>query len=102
MPVDTTGKLPDGTPLDAGVSAVRGALVRYSDQFARVVAEKLLTYALGRGVEFDDMPTVRALVHGAEANQDRFSSLVAGIVKSEPFQMYMKPAAAPVGQRADR
>jgi mono/diheme cytochrome c family protein len=101
VPVDTTGKLPDGTPLDAGVSALRGALLRYSDQFARVVAEKLLTYALGRGVEYDDMPTVRTIVRSAEANKYRFSSLVAGIVNSEPFQMNMKPAAAPAGQRAE-
>ena len=100
LPVDTRGKLPDGTSLDAGVSALRDSLVRYSDQFARVVAEKLLTYALGRGVEYDDMPTVRTIVRGAEANKYRFSSLVAGIVKSEPFQMNMKPAAAPAGQRA--
>jgi mono/diheme cytochrome c family protein len=101
VPVDTTGKLPDGTPLDAGVPALRDALVRYSDQFARVVAEKLLTYALGRGIEYDDMPTVRAIVRSAEANKYRFSSLVAGIVKSEPFQMNMKPAATPAGQRAE-
>ena len=102
LPVDTRGKLPDGTSLDTGVSALRGNLVRYSDQFARVVAEKLLTYALGRGVEYDDMPTVRTIVRGAEANKYRFSSLVTGIVKSEPFQMNMKPAAAPAGQRAQR
>jgi len=102
LPVDTRGKLPDGTSLDAGVSALRGNLIHYSDQFARVVAEKLLTYALGRGVEYDDMPTVRTIVRGAEANKYRFSSLVAGIVKSEPFQMNMKPAAAPAGQRAER
>ncbi len=102
LPVDTRGKLPDGTSLDNGVSALRGNLVRYSDQFARVVAEKLLTYALGRGVEYDDMPTVRTIVRGAEANRYRFSSLVTGIVKSEPFQMNMKPAAAPAGQRAER
>ena len=48
------------------------------------------------------MPTVRTLVRGAEANRYRFSSLVAGIVKSEPFQMNMKPAGALVGQRAER
>jgi hypothetical protein len=101
LPVDTRGKLPDGTSLDAGVSALRGSLVRYSDQFARVVAEKLLTYALGRGVEYDDMPIVRTIVRGAEANKYRFSSLVTGIVKSEPFQMNMKPAAVPAGQRAE-
>jgi hypothetical protein len=70
-----------------------------------VVAEKLLTYALGRGVEHDDMPTVRAIVRGAESSQYRFSSLVSGIVKSEPFQMNMKPIAQPdaaAEQRAAR
>jgi hypothetical protein len=105
LPVDTSGKLPDGTPLDGGVAALRASLVRYSDQFVRVVAEKLLTYALGRGVEHDDMPTVRAIVRGAESSQYRFSSLVSGIVKSEPFQMNMKPMAQPdaaAGQRAGR
>ncbi|HET9358964.1 MAG TPA: DUF1592 domain-containing protein, partial [Vicinamibacterales bacterium] len=95
LPVDTSGKLPDGTSLDGGVAALRASLVRYSDQFTRVVAEKLLTYALGRGVEHDDMPTVRAIVRGAESSQYRFSSLAAGIVKSEPFPMNMKPVAQP-------
>jgi hypothetical protein len=101
IPVDPSGKLPDGTALE-GVTSLRGALVRYQDQFVRVVAEKLLTYALGRGVEHDDMPTVRAIVRSAEGSKYRFSSLVAGIVKSQPFQMNMKPAAAPAGQRAAR
>jgi hypothetical protein len=102
LPVDTSGKLPDGTPLDGGVAALRASLVRYSDQFVRVVAEKLLTYALGRGVEHDDMPTVRAIVRGAEPSQYRFSSLVSGIVKSEPFQMNMKPVAKPEAAPAQR
>ena len=59
-----------------------------------MVAEKLLTYALGRGVEHDDMPVVRAIVRGAEGTNYRFSSLIMGIVKSPAFQMNMKPAAA--------
>jgi hypothetical protein len=100
VPIDASGKLADGTPLD-GVASLRGAMVRYGDQFVRVVAEKLLTYALGRGVEHDDMPTVRSIVRGAEASQYRFSSLVMGIVSSAPFQMNMKPAAG-VAQRAGR
>jgi hypothetical protein len=68
-------------------------LERYSDQFVRVVVEKLLTYALGRGVEDGDMPTVRAIVHGAEPGQYAFSSIVLGIVKSDVFQMNQKEAA---------
>jgi mono/diheme cytochrome c family protein len=95
LPVDTSGRLPDGTLLDDGVTALRGNMLKYKDQFARVVAERLLTYALGRGVEHDDMPTVRAIVRGAEGAQYRFSSLVLGIVGSEPFQMNMKPATPP-------
>jgi cytochrome c5 len=99
--VDASGELADGTKLD-GVSSLRNAMVGYSDQFVRVVAEKLLTYALGRGVEFDDMPTVRSIVREAEASKYRFSSLVLGIVKSPVFQMNMKPAAASREQRAAR
>jgi mono/diheme cytochrome c family protein len=89
VPVDASGVLADGTKLD-GVAALRNALVGYSDQFARVVAEKMLTYAIGRGVEYQDMPTVRAIVRGSAANKYRFSSLMLGIVKSDAFQMNMK------------
>ena len=99
VPIDATGVLADGTQLDGVVSSLRNSLVRYSDQFVRVVAEKLLTYALGRGVEDHDMPLVRSIVRGAAANKYRFSSLVMGIVKSQPFQMNMKPAARAAEQR---
>jgi hypothetical protein len=92
-PIDATGVLVDGTKVD-GVASLRDTLVRYSDQFERVVTEKLLTYALGRGVEFEDMPTVRSIVRDAAPNKYKFSSLVLGIVKSPAFQMNMKPEAA--------
>ena len=72
--------------------ACADVLVRYQDQFVRVVAEKLLTYALGRGVEYQDMPLVRSIVRDAAANKYRFSSLVMGIVRSAPFQMNTKGA----------
>jgi hypothetical protein len=91
VPIDATGVLVDGTKVD-GVASLRGALVRYSDQFVRVVTEKLLTYALGRGVEYQDMPMVRSIVRDSTASQYRFVSLVLGIVKSDPFQMNMKTA----------
>jgi mono/diheme cytochrome c family protein len=102
-PVDTSGKLPDGTDLATGVTALRQNLVKYRSQFARVVAERLLTYALGRGVEHDDMTVVRSIVRDAEGVNYRFSSLILGIVRNQVFQMNMKPAAAPAAtQRAAR
>jgi uncharacterized protein YceH (UPF0502 family) len=70
-------------------------LLGYSDQFVEVVAEKLLTYGLGRGVEYQDMPLVRAISREAAKNENRFSALVLGVVKSKPFQMNMKVADAP-------
>ncbi len=90
--VDASSQLTDGTKID-GVVDLRNALLRYSPQFARVMTEKLLTYALGRGVVYQDMPVVRAIVRDAARNNYRFSTLVEGIVKSEPFQMNRKPEA---------
>ncbi|HYK62714.1 MAG TPA: DUF1592 domain-containing protein [Bryobacteraceae bacterium] len=88
-PVDAKGELVDGTKMD-GVKGLREALLRYSPAFVRVVADKLLIYALGRGTEYYDMPLMRSIVHDAEKNNYRFSSFVLGVVKSEPFQMNMK------------
>ncbi len=85
-PINTAGVLVDGSKLD-GVKGLREALMRYSPQFARVVTEKLLIYAMGRGTEYFDMPLVRSVVHDAQRDNYRFSSLVLGVVKSEPFQM---------------
>jgi cytochrome c551/c552 len=87
--VDASSQLTDGTKIN-GVVDLRNALLRYSPQFARVVTEKLLTYALGRGVEYQDMPVVRSIVRAAAPGNYRFSALVEGIVKSEPFQMNRK------------
>ena len=88
--LDTAGVLFDGTKIN-GVADLRQALVRYSPQFVRTLTEKLMIYGVGRGVESGDMPTVRAIVHEAERNQYRFSALILGIVKSDPFQMNRKP-----------
>ncbi|HSU88608.1 MAG TPA: DUF1592 domain-containing protein [Terriglobia bacterium] len=92
QPIDATGVLVDGTKVD-GVASLREALLRRSDQFVRVVAEKLLTYALGRGVEYGDMPLVRSIVRDSAASKYRFSSLVLNIVKSPAFQMNAKLAS---------
>jgi hypothetical protein len=91
QPIDATATLPDGTRVD-GVVALRTSLATRGDQFARVVAEKLLTYALGRGVESEDMPTVRSVVREAAARKYAFSALVMAIVRSQAFQMNMKGA----------
>ena len=93
FPVDTSGQLVDGTKVDGPVS-LRNALVAKSGSFLRVFTEKLLTYALGRGLEPYDMPTVRAIHREAAKEDNRFTSLVLAIVKSPPFQMRRAEAAA--------
>jgi hypothetical protein len=88
-PVDASAQVFDGTTLD-GPAGLRNWLATYHDQFVEVVAEKLLTYALGRGVEYQDMPLVRAIARDAGRSGNRFSALVLGVVRSKPFQMNMK------------
>jgi len=88
-PIDATGVLVDGTSLNGPLS-LRKALLTRSDEFVVTLTEKLLTYALGRGVQPYDMPTVRSIVAKAEDNDYKFSSLVLGIAQSTPFQMKVK------------
>ncbi|HEY3884324.1 MAG TPA: DUF1585 domain-containing protein, partial [Vicinamibacterales bacterium] len=85
-PVDTSGALYDGTPLNGPVG-LRAALLKRQDVVLRVFTENLMAYALGRRVEYYDEPTVRRIVREAEASQDHFSSYVLGIVKSPAFRM---------------
>jgi hypothetical protein len=84
-PIDTTGVLPDGTPIK-GPDDLRRALVAKPDQFVQAFTENLLTYALGRSIEFRDMPAVRKIVHGAKADNYRFESIVLGIISSDAFR----------------
>jgi hypothetical protein len=86
--VDTSGGLPDGSTF-TGMSGLRAALLRKPELFVSTLTEKLLTYGLGRGVEYYDAPAVRDIVRDARARDYRFSSLVLGIVSSDPFQMRM-------------
>ena len=86
--IDASGQLADGTPVD-GVKSLRDALVGSEDQFVQATVEKLLTYALGRGLEYTDMPTVRSIAQQAEPDDYRFSSLILGIANSRPFRMRM-------------
>jgi len=87
--VDATGELVDGMKVD-GPASLRQAILRDSDQFVRTVTEKLMTYGLGRGLEYYDMPMTRSIVRDAAKNNYRFSSLILGIVKSPQFQMKVK------------
>jgi len=83
--IDTSGKLVDGTPVN-GPSDLRKALLTHPEQFSQTFTEKFLMYALGRGVEATDMPTVRKIVKDAKRNNYKFSSIVMGIVTAPAFQ----------------
>jgi len=85
-PIDASGQLADGTKID-GVVGLREALLKHPEYFVGTLTEKMLTYALGRPLEYYDMPVVRGIVQGAARNDYRFSSLITGIVKSAPFEM---------------
>jgi hypothetical protein len=87
--IDSTGQLADGTPVN-GPGDLRRSVLSRSDAFMTIATEKLYTYALGRPVHSYDMPTVRAIVRRAAANDNRFSSLVTGIIESDAFQKRIK------------
>ena len=93
-PIDASGALPDGAPFD-DPAAFREALLRepWATEFATTVTEKLMTYALGRGLEHYDAPAVRRILRDAEPGGYRWSSLILGIVESVPFQMRLAPEA---------
>jgi len=92
-PIDASGVLPDGTKFN-GPSEFRKALVSRKADFVRSVTEKLLTYGLGRGLEYYDAPVVRQIIRDAGATDYRWSAIIMGIVQSKPFQMRMMPAVA--------
>jgi mono/diheme cytochrome c family protein len=85
-PIDASGVLPDGTKF-MGPAGLRDVLLSKPEQFVTTVTEKFLTYALGRGIEYYDAPAVRKIVRDAAATNYRWSSLITGIVNSNPFQM---------------
>ena len=89
IPIDTRVKLFDGQDVD-GPAGLRVALSRYSPQFVRMIVEKLMTYAVGRGMEYTDMPTIRAIARDMAKDSNRFSSIVLGVVRSPQFQMRVK------------
>jgi len=85
-PIDSRGTLPSGVELD-GVSSLRAWLLEYDEQFVRTVTEKLMSYALGRPLEYFDQPTVRQIVRDAEDGGYRWSAIILGIAKSPAFLM---------------
>ncbi|MCZ6890589.1 MAG: DUF1592 domain-containing protein, partial [Gammaproteobacteria bacterium] len=86
VPIDVLGGLPDGSQFD-GVAGLEAGLLQRPELFAETLTEKLLTFALGRGVEYYDAPAVRKILREAKSEQYRFSTLILGIVRSAPFQM---------------
>jgi hypothetical protein len=96
-PVDASGVLADGTKFD-GASGLLGALMQRPEQFVTTLTERLLTYGLGRGVEFYDAPAIRTIVRQARRDEYRFSSLVLGITQSVPFQWRSSGAPPAVAQ----
>jgi hypothetical protein len=97
--IDAQGQLLDGTAVD-GVVTLRKALLRQPDIFVGTVTEKLMTYALGRGLQYYDMPSVRRIVALAGQSEYRFSSIVLGIVNSTPFQKRITSADGNTPPRA--
>jgi hypothetical protein len=89
--IDAKAKLYDGQEVD-GPSGLRTALLRYSPQFVRMFIEKTMTYAIGRGLGYSDMPAVRAIARDAAKDDERFSAIVRGVVTSAQFQMRVKTA----------
>jgi hypothetical protein len=87
FPIDASGKLPDGSEFNGPAGLTQLMVTKYREDFVRTVTERLMTYALGRGVEYYDNPTVRAIARQAALDKYRMSSLILSIVKSTPFQM---------------
>jgi hypothetical protein len=95
--IDASGKMADGTPVK-GPDDLRKALMARPQQFVQTLTRNLMAYALGRTLDYHDMPTVRKIVRDAAAEHDRFSSILAGIVASPAFQMKQMPSGQGAGQ----
>jgi hypothetical protein len=95
-PIDASGVLPDGTPVKSAAD-LRRALASHPEQFVRTFTENLMTFALGRQADWQDMPTVRAIVRDAAKDDYRFESLVLGIVTSDQFRKREVAAPSPAG-----
>ena len=102
-PIDSAGVLADGTRVD-GPIALREAILKRPDAFATVLTTRLLTYALGRGLEPSDMPVVRKIVSKAALDGYRFAAIITGIVESPLFQMRtrLEPSETTIAQAKEQ
>jgi hypothetical protein len=91
-PIDSHSEMYDGTRVD-GPDGVRTFLLKHQDQYLRNVTQNLMTYALGRGVEYGDMPAVRSVMHTAAADNYRLRSLITAVALSDNFRMNVVPAS---------
>ena len=90
--IDSSGELADGTVVHGPVE-LRNALLAKPEQFVQTLTEKLMTYALGRSIDYHDMPAVRRVVHEAARDDYRFSAILTAIAESEPFRYGTVPGA---------
>lgn len=97
LPIDPSGKLPDGTKFSGPAELKKILLTAHREEFVSTVTEKMLTYALGRGLEAHDAPSIRTIMRETAADQYRLPSLISAIVRSTPFQMRSRVVA---GERA--
>jgi hypothetical protein len=93
--IDSSSELPDGTPVN-GPDDLRKALMANSQQFVQTLAIKLMTYGTGRLVEWQDMPTIRAIVHDSASSNYQFLPLLMGVIDSPQFQMKRVPVDKPL------
>ena len=100
-PIDASGVMADGTVVGSPI-ALRSAILARPDQFVQTFVEKLMTFGLGRGVEYHDMPTIRRIVREAAQDDYKFSTLVVKIVESEQFRMRSTPRSSVVAAAMGR
>jgi hypothetical protein len=100
-PIDSSGELYDGTKME-GPAGLRAALVKNKSPFVLSFTESLMTYALGRRIEPDDMPAVRRVMRAAAANDYRMSAFILAVASSPTFQMNASPAPDPTAPAAAR
>jgi hypothetical protein len=90
-PIDASAELWDGAKVN-GPAELREHLLTYSPQFVRTITEKMMTFAIGRGVEYSDMPVIRSIVRDVQKNDNKLSAILMGIIESAPFQMRTRTA----------
>ena len=100
-PIDAAASLPDGTRFE-GVDGLRQLMASHKEDFVRTFTEKLLAYAIGRGIALSDMPAVRKIAREASLQGDRWSAVIWGIVSSPPFNMSLSGEQTPVNLAASR